>query len=239
MWAIAATAIGVGGATAIGAVIGFFVGNIPDKGRDTIMGFAAGMMLAAASVGLIIPAVDRVGLTGIWQVVIGMVAGALFLYALDALLPHKHINEKVRKAELFAAAIAMHNLPEGLAAGVGFATGDIGGAVALSLGIALQNIPEGMIIIAPLVFAGVKRGKTLAIACATGLFEVVGTFIGYYAATASEVMLPFCLSFAGGMMLFVIADEMIPETHSGMNGTYSSFAMIFGFILMLIIDAAL
>ena len=239
MWAVAATAIGVGGATAIGAVIGFFVGNIPEKGRNTIMGFAAGMMLAAASIGLIVPAVDRVGLSGIWQVILGMICGALFLYGMDVMLPHTHVNQKVRKAELFAAAIAMHNLPEGIAAGVGFATGDVGGALALSLGIALQNIPEGMIIIAPLVFAGVKKAKTLAIACATGLFEVVGTFIGFYAASASEMLLPFCLSFAGGMMLFVIADEMIPDTHIGKYGTYSSFAMIFGFILMIILDAAL
>lgn len=236
MTVVALTAIGVGSATAVGALIGFFTGKISENGRNAVMGFAAGMMLAAACVGLVIPAVDLTGLKGLWQVALGFFAGAAFLNLADRLMPHAHTDKLTRKAGLFVAAIAIHNFPEGLASGVGFATGNTGGAIALALGIALQNIPEGMIIIAPLMFSGMKKSKALIISMCTGLFEVAGTFIGYFAASASRIMLPFSLSFAAGMMIFVIADEMIPETHSGENGLISSFALVAGFMLMLLLD---
>ena len=138
---------------------------------------------------------------------------------------------------LFVMAIAIHNLPEGLAAGVGFGAGDTGNAIAVAFGIALQNIPEGMVIISPLVLSGVSKKRTFLIASFTGLIEVVGTFIGFFAASVSNAVLPFLLSFAGGTMLYVISDEMIPETHMHDYDRLATYALLLGFIVMMIMDS--
>lgn len=241
------TALGVGGATIIGALIGFFFQNIPHKWNDAVLGFAAGIMLAAAILGLILPSADSVEKSKIWVTAAGVIAGALFLDLADKLTPHLHhltgvdkekhtTNSSINKVMLFVLAIAIHNFPEGMAAGVGFGTGNVKNAVTVALGIALQNIPEGMVIISPMLVSGISKKRTFLIASLTGMIEVLGTFIGYAAATASDAILPFALAFAGGTMLYVISDEMIPETHSHGYERLATYSILIGFLVMLVLD---
>lgn len=238
------TALGVGGATVIGALIGFLFKKISHKFSDIILAFAAGVMLAAAILGLIIPSVEYGGKYGIIITVVGIFVGAICLHLIDKLVPHLHklagvspegrVAGKLDKVLLFVTAIAIHNLPEGIAAGVGFGSENTAGAIVIALGIALQNIPEGMVIIAPMLAAGIKPGRTLLIASMTGLIEVVGTLIGYFAVSLATAILPFALAFAGGTMLYVISDEMIPETHSHGNEHGATYALLVGFSFMLV-----
>jgi ZIP family zinc transporter len=151
----------------------------------------------------------------------------------------KHNNANLSKVLLFVTAIAIHNLPEGIAAGVGFGSGDNTQALIIAGGIALQNIPEGMVIIGPMLAAGVTPKKTFACALATGLVEVVGTLIGYFAVSLASVILPFALAFAGGTMLYVISDEMIPETHAHGGERGATYALLVGFCFMLTMDVFL
>ena len=137
---------------------------------------------------------------------------------------------------LFVSAIAIHNLPEGIAAGVGFGGGDISRGLLISFGIALQNIPEGMIIISPMLSAGVSPRKTFLCALFTGFIEVVGTVIGYFAVSISNAILPFALAFAGGTMLYIVSDEMIPEIHTRNNQRGITYALLIGFCIILIFE---
>ena len=142
-------------------------------------------------------------------------------------------------ALLFVMAIAIHNLPEGIAAGVGFGSDNTAQALMIAGGIALQNIPEGMVIIAPMLSAGISRRRTFLIASATGAVEVVGTLLGYFAVSISAAILPFALAFAGGTMLYVISDEMIPDTHAHGSERGATYALLIGFCLMLAMDVLL
>ncbi len=242
------TALGVGGATVIGALIGFLFKGISHKFSDIVLSFAAGVMLAAAVLGLIVPSVESGGKWGVIITVAGIFAGALCLNLVDKIVPHlhkmagedieSHRSSSLSKVMLFVTAIAIHNLPEGIAAGVGFGAGDTAGALVIAGGIALQNIPEGMVIIAPMLAAGVKPKKTFLIAALTGLVEVAGTLIGYAVGFASAI-LPFALAFAGGTMLYVISDEMIPETHAHGSERGATYALLVGFCLMLVTDVLL
>ncbi len=246
---VALCALGVGGATLFGSVIGFAFKGISHKFSDAILSFAAGVMLAAAIVGLIIPSVEYGGKFGILITVLGVMAGAVSLNLIDKLTPHlhrlvgsdiePHKNTELSRVLLFVVAIGIHNLPEGIAAGVGFGSGNTTEALLIAGGIALQNIPEGMVIIAPMLNAGVSKTKTFVAALITGLIEVVGTFIGYFAVTVASVILPFALAFAGGTMLYVVSDEMIPETHSHGNERSSTYSLLVGFLLMLAMDILL
>lgn len=247
MQLVTVTALGVGGATMVGALLGFVMKKIPHKFNDLVLGFAAGVMLAAAILGLVLPSLEQSGSHGVWTVIAGVGAGAVFLNLLDRFLPHlhnlagvdteKHQNvQQLNKILLFVAAIAIHNLPEGLAAGVGFGGGDVSNAITVATGIALQNIPEGMVIIAPMLAAGISKKRTLLLALGTGFVEVLGTFLGYMLVTLSTAILPFMLAFAGGTMLYVISDEMIPETHSHGFERESTYALLIGFCLMLVMD---
>ena len=243
------TALGVGGATLIGSVIGFIFKKVSHKFSDIVLAFAAGVMLAAAVLGLIIPSLEYGGRFSLLITVAGIFAGAVCLNLVDKLVPHlhkiaggdseKHNNANLNKVLLFVAAIAIHNLPEGIAAGVGFGSGDTSQALVIAGGIALQNIPEGMVIIAPMLAAGVSPKKTFLFASVTGLVEVIGTFIGYFAVTIASAILPFALAFAGGTMLYVISDEMIPETHAHGNERGATYAILAGFCLMLATDILL
>ncbi len=247
MTVVLLTALGVGGATAVGALIGFSFKKLPHSFNDIILGFAAGVMLCAAAFGLVAPALEGGGAERIFLVIAGIFAGAVFLSLIDRIVPHLHgfaggkaegaDAQKLSRVLLFVLAIAIHNLPEGIAAGVSFGTGNVSDALSVAGGIALQNIPEGMVIIAPMLAAGVKPGRTLAIALGTGLVEVVGTFIGYFAVNLSASALPFALAFAGGTMIYVISDEMIPETHSHGYEKEATYALIAGFCVMLLMDA--
>ena len=147
-----------------------------------------------------------------------------------------HNNANLGKVMLFVMAIAIHNLPEGIAAGVGFGSGNIAQAMVIAGGIALQNIPEGIVIISPMLLAGVSKKRTLLIALFTGLIEVIGTFIGYFAVSIATAVLPFALAFAGGTMLYVISDEMIPETHAHGSQRGATYSLLVGFCLMLVMD---
>ena len=140
---------------------------------------------------------------------------------------------------LFVLAIAIHNLPEGIAAGVGFGAGNTAEAFLIAGGIALQNIPEGMVIISPMLAAGISPKRTFFYAALTGLVEVVGTLIGYFAVSISAAILPFALAFAGGTMLYVISDEMIPETHAHGSERGATYSLLIGFCLMLVFDVLL
>ncbi len=243
------TALGVGGATVIGAVIGFIFKNISHKFSDIVLSFAAGVMLAAAVLGLIIPSLEYGGKYGILITVAGIFVGAVSLNLIDKLVPHlhnfagaepeSHSNSNLSKVLLFVLAIAIHNLPEGIAAGVSFGSGDTTQALVIAGGIALQNIPEGMVIIAPMLAAGIRPRKTFVIALMTGLVEVVGTLIGFFAVSVSATILPFALAFAGGTMLYVISDEMIPETHAHGSERGATYALLVGFCIILISDVLL
>ena len=238
------TALGVGGATVIGAVLGFIFKKISHKFSDIVLAFAAGVMLCAAITGLILPALEQPGPMPLLVTVAGVFCGAVFLSILDRVTPHLHRlagveqethpgdNAKLNKILLFVMAIAIHNLPEGIAAGVGFGTGNDSQALTIAAGIALQNIPEGMVIIAPMLAAGISPWRTFICAAATGVIEVLGTLLGYFAVSVSTAILPFALAFAGGTMLYVISDEMIPETHhSEARGV--TYSLLAGFCLML------
>ena len=245
------TALGVGGATVIGAAVGFCFKNISHKFNDIILSFAAGIMLAAAVLGLIIPSLEygeeMAGNFAILITIAGIFLGALVISLLDKLVPHIHQPDGVENEEhqpggridkvvLFVLAIAIHNLPEGIAAGVGFGSGNNAEAFMIAAGIALQNIPEGMVIIAPMLASGISPKKTFLYASLTGLVEVIGTFIGYFAVSFSSAVLPFALAFAGGTMLYVISDEMIPETHEHGYQRAATYSLLVGFSVMLLMD---
>ncbi|MEE1314859.1 MAG: ZIP family metal transporter [Faecalimonas sp.] len=239
------TALGVGGATVLGVLIGFLFQKVPHKYNDAILGFAAGIMLAAAVIGLIVPSLEE---GNVWVTVLGVLTGAVFLNLADKATPHLHRitgvdqethaegQSQIDKVMLFVLAIAIHNLPEGIAAGVGFGSENVGNAITVALGIALQNIPEGMVIVSPLIMAGIKKRRVFAIASFTGIIEVIGTMIGFFAVALATAVLPFALAFAGGTMIYVVSDEMIPETHSHGYERMATYALLFGFITMLIMD---
>lgn len=243
------TALGVGGATCIGAVIGFLFKNISHRFSDIVLSFAAGVMLAAAILGLVLPSIEYGGNVGLPVCVAGIFAGAVCLNLIDKLVPHmhklvgaepeNHSNSNLSKVLLFVTAIAIHNLPEGIAAGVGFGSGNTFEALLIAGGIALQNIPEGMVIIGPMLASGVSPSRTFLFALATGLVEVIGTLLGYFAVSVASFILPFALAFAGGTMLYVISDEMIPETHAHGSQRGATYALLVGFCVMLVSDVLL
>ena len=239
------TALGVGGATLIGAIIGFAFKKISHRFSDIVLAFAAGIMLAAAVLGLVLPSLEYGGEHGIWITIAGIFAGAIMLNALDKLVPHMHKlagsdgethpnNQNISKVLLFITAIAIHNLPEGIAAGVSFGTDDSSAALFIAGGIALQNIPEGMVIIGPMLAVGISPKRTFLLAACTGVVEVIGTLVGYFAVSLASAILPFSLAFAGGTMLYVISDEMIPETHAHGSQRGATYALLAGFCVMLI-----
>lgn len=241
------TAVGVGGATVFGSLIGFAFKKISHKFSDIILSFAAGVMLSAAVLGLIVPSLEYGEKYSIIVTVAGIFTGAFCLNLIDKIVPHMHKlvgtdgeshknNANLSKVLLFVTAIAIHNLPEGIAAGVGFGSGNTSEALLVAGGIALQNIPEGMVIIGPMLAAGVSPKKTFICAMMTGLVEVFGTLLGYFAVSLTSAILPFALSFAGGTMLYVISDEMIPETHSHGSERGATYALLLGFCVMLVSD---
>lgn len=233
------TALGVGGATVFGALIGFIFKKISHKFSDIILAFGAGVMLSASILGLILPSLEYGGKYSVLITFLGIFTGAICIDLIEKSVPHLDVltqkdNDSFKKVMLFVLAIAIHNLPEGIAAGVGFGTGNISSAIMIAIGIALQNIPEGMVIIGPMLSVGISPKKTFFYAMLTGVIEVIGTFIGYFAVNLATSILPFSLAFAGGTMLYVISDEMIPETHSHGNEKGATYALLVGFAIMLL-----
>lgn len=243
------SAAGLALATVLGSLLGFFIKAMPHKWNDAVLGFCAGIMLAVSSVGLIVPAAESAGLPHWWLIVIGVVLGMLLLNILDLLTPHLHMITGLDKEEhhnnaslnhvlLFVLAIALHKLPEGIAAGVGFNSAETSDAWAVTLGIAIQNIPEGMVVIAPLLIEGVSKIRTFFIALAIAMLEIVGVWIGYGLGAISEILLPVMLALAGGAMLYVVSDEMIPETHAHGYEKVATYALILGFVTLVFLDMA-
>ncbi len=238
------SAVGLCGATIVGSILGFLIKELPHKWNDTILGYCAGVMLAASTLGLIVPAFEQT--TFWWIVVAGVMAGAFFLNVLDFVTPHLHHitgleaeehrnNASLNRILLFVMAIALHKLPEGMAAGVSMSD-TMSTSWSVSVGIALQNIPEGMVIIAPLLMAGVSQIRTLAISITIGLLEVIGVWLGFALGSISETLLPVMLGFAGGAMLYVTSDEMIPETHAHGFQKQATYALLLGFMTLILLE---
>ena len=236
------TALTVGGATIFGGAVGLIFKKTTKTFCDGVLSFAAGVMLAAAFIGLIMPSVEY---GGVLTCVVGIFLGALCVNLLDLLIPlilgkgQDSGADRMRRVFLFVMAIALHNLPEGIAAGVGLGAGDISDGILIATAIALQNIPEGIIVSVAMLGVGVKPLRAFAISALTGIIEIFGTFVGYYAVGISSALLPLILALAGGTMLYVISEEMIPETHSADSGRLSTYFLLGGFSLILIFDAFL
>ena len=243
------TALGVGLSTVLGAILGLVLKNLTQKFSKIFLAFAGGIMLSASIFGLILPSLDYGGDYSLIITILGIFVGAICLNLIDKATPHlhkmigvdieEHKSTSLNKVLLFVIAIAIHNFPEGIAAGVGFGADDQTYGILIAISIALQNIPEGMVIIAPMINSGVSKKKTFLIASLTGLIEVIGTFIGYFAVKIASVILPFALAFAGGTMLYVVSDEMIPETHSDGNKRGVTYSLLLGFCFMLVLDVLL
>lgn len=242
------SAAGLGLSSIFGSAIGLAVRKIPHRLNDTFLGFCAGMMLAASIVCLVMPAVEMLKPPMWWMVALGVIGGVALIGLLDRITPHLHhlsgiedpehheSNRSLNRTMLFVMAIALHKLPEGLATGVSL-NGSPGDAFALTLTIALQNIPEGMVVVTPLLMAGVRFLNTSLIALAVAIIEIAGVFMGYWIGDIAIEILPAMLSLAGGAMLYVISDEMIPETHSHGFQKPATYALVAGVVAMLMIES--
>lgn len=235
------SAAGLCGSTLLGSAIGFFFKGMSHKWQDTVMGYCAGVMLAASVLGLLVPAMEYADGGRWWMILAGVCCGVLFLNLMDVVTPHLHSltgvdpeehghNRNLDKTLLIVLAIAMHKLPEGMAAGVGFNMEDTADAWSVVLGISIQNIPEAMIVIAPLLVAGVSRLRAGIAAMVISLLEIAGVWLGYALGAISQMVLPLMLAFVGGLMLYVVSDEMIPETHSHGYHKYATYALMLGFL---------
>ncbi|MCR4392660.1 MAG: ZIP family metal transporter [Candidatus Acetothermia bacterium] len=239
--ALASLAAGL--ATGVGALPVLLRCRPSPKLTDGMLGFAAGVMLAATFFSLLLPAIEA---GGPWRAVVGLLLGVGLLIAADRLIPHLHflhgregLGSRLGKVWLFAFAVTIHNFPEGLAVGVTFGQGDIGAAVALATGIALQNMPEGLAVALPLVGEGYSRGRALLYATMTGLAEPLAGALGALAVVEAAGLLPYALAFAAGAMLYVISDEIIPESHRRGHELAATGGLILGFTAMMLLDTLL
>ena len=240
---IASTLAGL--ATGIGAIPVLFIKKISHRINDGMLGFAAGVMVAASCFSLILPALD---FGSIWDVVIGILAGVLVLAFIDSVLPHTHPGNSDlgqpssnvwRRAILMIIAITLHNIPEGLSVGVGYGADQAGLGLVIAIAIAAQNAPEGLVVAAPLREQGVSLWKILLVVTATGLVEPIGALLGFMVVNIATGLLPFALAFAAGAMLFVVSSELMPETHGHGYERTATMSFIIGFLLMLIINYTL
>lgn len=229
-------------ATGAGALPVLAMIKVSRRTLNVMLGFAAGVMLAATCFSLIIPSLeDEFG--GVLVTVIGIAAGVVALDIIDRTVPHFHTvigqegpKTRLSKVWLFVLAITIHNFPEGLAVGVGFGTGDVAAGMTLAIGIGLQNMPEGLAVALALMRENYGRWAALGIALLTGLVEPVGGLVGAGVVSVARPFLAYALSFAAGAMLFVIADEIIPETHSEGNERLATYGLVIGFLLMMSLD---
>ena len=242
------TAVGVGGATIIGGILGFIFKNFSKKHGNSVMLFSAGVMLSTSIFNLILPSLGYSENSRNFISVAGVFCGAVCVVFVDFFVKRflrsyenvflkncKNTNE-INKILLFVTAIAIHNFPEGIAAGVGFGTDNISDALAVAGSIALQNLPEGMIVISPMISIGFSKKLTFLIALSTAFSEIIGTLLGYYAVSIFDYLLPFLLSFAGGTMLYVICDDIIPDSKNSDSQNGSSIPLLSGFCLMIVLD---
>ncbi len=234
-------------ATGAGALPALFFKDISNNLFNSMLGAAAGVMLAATAFSLLVPGITYGNAIwpgkGIYVVSLGMLIGAAFLHYADKQLPHVHFDSisdtqlnSLKKVWLFIIAITIHNFPEGMSVGVSFGSGEMKNGVVLAIAIALQNIPEGLAVALPLVGLGYNKWRAVGIATLTGLVEPVGGLLGITMVTAFAPILPIAMGFAAGAMLFVISEEIIPETHSNGRSRYATFALMIGFIIMMVLD---
>jgi ZIP family zinc transporter len=228
-------------ATGVGALPILFFKDVSDRVLDVMLGFAAGVMLAASSFSLLIPAIE---LSNVWTVALGFSLGALIIHLIDRYTPHLHFwkgaegpkSPRLSGLMLMVVAITIHNFPEGLAVGVSFGGGDVSRGVLVALAIGLQNMPEGLAVAFPMAREGYSRVRSLWIATLTGLVEPVGGLLGVALVSLAEPVLPWGLAFAAGAMVFVVSDEIIPESHRKGFEREATFGLIIGFLIMMILD---
>ncbi len=247
--------------TALGSALVFFFRKIDQKVLDSMLGFAAGVMIAASFWSLLAPAIEITSKMenhgAEWMpALVGFLSGGFFLFAVDKILPHLHPGNKLAEAEgiqtqwkrsvLLVLAITLHNIPEGLAIGVAFGavayglpSATIGAAVALAIGIGLQNFPEGTAVSVPLRREGMPRGRAFFYGQLSAVVEPFFGVVGALAVLAMQPLLPYALSFAAGAMIFVVVEELIPESHKGGNTDLATMATLIGFSVMMVLDVAL
>ena len=240
IWLGSIASLAAGLATGVGAIPVLFTRRVSDRLLDVMLGFSAGVMLAATSFSLIVPAID---LGGPWVAVFGVILGALVLHLLDRFIPHFHPMlgaegppSKLSRVWLFVIAITIHNFPEGLAVWVSFGVGDVAAGLVIATAIGLQNMPEGLAVALPLLREGYSRRKSLWYGTLTGLVEPVGGLLGVALVSIFHPILPWGLAFAAGAMLFVVSDEMIPESHRKGFEREATFGLIAGFVIMMLLD---
>jgi len=243
------TSLAAGLATGVGAMPILFTRNISKKLLNILLGFAAGIMLAATSFSLIIPAIEYGGggVKGAAITLLGILLGGIFLDLIDHFFDDTNLlnnstdqNSNLRKIWLFAFAITLHNFPEGLAVGVGFGNGDILNGLTIAIAIGLQNLPEGLAVALPFVREGLPPWKSFLIALMTGLVEPIGGLLGVSLVQITASILPLALAFAAGSMLFVISHEIIPESQKdNMASKLSTHALLLGFVIMMFLDNTL
>ncbi|WP_311173054.1 ZIP family metal transporter [Halobellus ordinarius] len=250
----------IAGMNLFGASLVLVWRNPSERSLDGALGFAAGIMLAASFTSLIIPGIEIYSNGNPIPVLVGVVLGALFLDRSDSLVPHAHFlltgrrradaanpgdsigvdADRLAPVVLFVLAITLHNMPEGLAVGVGFGSGDVANAIPLMLAIGIQNIPEGLAVSVAAVNAGLdRRAYAVFTGIRSGLVEIPLAVIGAYAVGAVSALLPYAMGFAAGAMLFVISDEIVPETHTGGNERVATLGTILGIVVMLYLDISL
>jgi ZIP family zinc transporter len=240
----------MGASTVAGTLIGLLAGKIPHRLNDAMLGLAAGIMLAASILGLIEPAFSEPGAAGLGLALLGTVTGTAAVSLLDKFTPHLHRlagvdteehrnNASISRILLFVSAIALHKIPESLAAGIGFGAPETSDALTLAAAISLQNIPEAIVIVAPLLAAGVSKGRTICISFAIAATSIASVAGGMAIAERFHFAMPFLSATAGGAMLYVISDEMIPETHSHGHEKSATFALIAGLVLVVVMQRLL
>lgn len=240
-------------ATALGALPALVLRGISKRSEDSLLGFAAGMMLAASAFSLLMPGLQageeifRNQALGVGAVVFGMALGVLLMLGLDQFTPHEHDrsgpcgpgHERCGRAWLFVFAIALHNLPESMAIGVGFSQGDMAVGLPLTTAIALQNLPEGLAVALAMRGAGFSPGMAVLVAVATGLLEPIGALLGVGLASGFAVSYPIGLGLAAGAMIFVVSHEVIPQTHRNGHQTPATVGLMVGFALMMVLNTML
>jgi ZIP family zinc transporter len=241
IWLGSVASLVAGLATGAGALPVLFTKKVSDKLLDIMLGFSAGVMLAATSFSLIIPAID---LSGVWVAVLGIIIGAIVLHLVDRFVPHFHPAlgaegppSRLSRVWLFVLAITIHNFPEGLAVGVSFGSGDVAAGFVVAMAIGLQNMPEGLAVALPLMREGYSRRRSLWYATLTGLVEPVGGLLGVALVFIFHPILPWALAFAAGAMLFVVSDEIIPESHRKGFEREATFGLVAGFVVMMLLDS--
>lgn len=239
-------------ATSLGACLALYLKHIPSKTQDILLGFAAGMMLAASSFSLIVPGLEAAqelldsSLLGSGILVVGLLLGTALMLGLDRFLPHEHEStgpcgigcERLSRVWLFVFAITLHNIPEGMAIGVGFSASNPMAGIPLAAAISIQDIPEGLAVAFALRSAGLSAVKSMLVASFSGMMEPIGALVGLWISSGFALAYPLSMGLAAGAMIFVVSHEVIPETHRNGHQTLATLGLMAGFAVMMFLDQA-